>query len=697
MTELTLNRNGSWFDRLTDFVRCELAPFPGRTEAMGRAVLTCAIVILTSMTLQVPFLALSLIMVFFTGQENTFLTRKSGIGLIIGTTIAVTLSLLIMVFTMGYPLGRIACASVVCFVGMYFMRISKLGTIGYLVALFVVFMQSLVDIIDQPEALTRSILWVWVAITYPVVVTIIVNMVMRPAHPHRLLVREALRQLDVVGAQLRMRLEGTTIAPMRLNVPERGFIALHRHLVFATMSDNRYAADKPRFMLRVTTIDRLHAAAAQLSHLPALDTTPEQRQLLQCLTKAVQGMETAVDAMTPFAFGSELAAQHPVHGEFDALLHEMAHALNALTEAETQPKPAGPSVAEPSVVSDAFSNPVYAQFALKTLCATMLCYVFYTAVQWPGIHTAMLTCIIMALPSLGATTHKGLLRIVGCALGAIVTLWATVFIIPELESITGLLMLTLPVIAVGAWVAVGSPSSSYIGVQFVFAYALSLLGHFGPTTELTEIRDRVVGIVLGVVVSLVVYSLLWPEREGSELRQNLARLIDSIAGLLRAEAAAMQPADMDRARAASLSLLARNRELQSRVALEPTWLSERDTATTQAQTFLADAQETLFALNRAQTMMLHAEPHLPRAVMESVQAYRAAIIQRLDAIAKRLRNQPVSLDGQAVADTASELRQRCEAVDNALAPELRRDLPAAADILHERVSHLATLLERTAS
>jgi hypothetical protein len=157
----------------------------------------------------------------------------------------------------------------------------------------------------------------------------------------------------------------------------------------------------------------------------------------------------------------------------------------------------------------------------------------------------------------------------------------------------------------------------------------------------------------------------------------------------------MQPADMDRARAASLSQLARNRELQSRVALEPTWLSERDTATTQAQTFLADAQETLFALNRAQTMMLHAEPHLPPAVMDAVQAYRAAIIQRLDAIAKRLRNQPAALDGQAVADTASELRQRCEA--DALAPELRRDLPAAADILHERVSRLATLLERTAS
>lgn len=48
------------------------------------------------------------------------------------------------------------------------------------------------------------------------------------------------------------------------------------------------------------------------------------------------------------------------------------------------------------VVPDAFSNPRYLKFALKAYFATLICYVFYNSVDWPGIHTIMLTCVIMA-------------------------------------------------------------------------------------------------------------------------------------------------------------------------------------------------------------------------------------------------------------------------------------------------------------
>ena len=34
-------------------------------------------------------------------------------------------------------------------------------------------------------------------------------------------------------------------------------------------------------------------------------------------------------------------------------------------------------------------NPVYLHFALKTLLATLLCYVFYTAADWQGIHAVL--------------------------------------------------------------------------------------------------------------------------------------------------------------------------------------------------------------------------------------------------------------------------------------------------------------------
>ncbi|MFP3600228.1 hypothetical protein SB679_26220, partial [Chryseobacterium sp. SIMBA_029] len=47
---------------------------------------------------------------------------------------------------------------------------------------------------------------------------------------------------------------------------------------------------------------------------------------------------------------------------------------------------------QPVVAPDALSNTVYAQFSLKTLLAVLVCYVFYNAAGWQGVHTVMLTC-----------------------------------------------------------------------------------------------------------------------------------------------------------------------------------------------------------------------------------------------------------------------------------------------------------------
>nr|VXZ92437.1 multidrug efflux system protein MdtO [Klebsiella pneumoniae] len=63
-------------------------------------------------------------------------------------------------------------------------------------------------------------------------------------------------------------------------------------------------------------------------------------------------------------------------------------------------------------------NPAYLHFALKTLLATLICYVFYTAADWQGLHTIMLSCVIVAQPGLGATMQKTWLRIGGALLAS---------------------------------------------------------------------------------------------------------------------------------------------------------------------------------------------------------------------------------------------------------------------------------------
>jgi multidrug resistance protein MdtO len=120
------------------FLRAQLAPYPGRTNVMLRCVLASAIVIVTSMTLEVPLLALSLLVVFYVTQSNVVITRLVGIMFMVGSTLAIGLSILLLKFTFDYPLMRIVVASVLFFCSVYLMRILKIGIVFFLVAIVII-------------------------------------------------------------------------------------------------------------------------------------------------------------------------------------------------------------------------------------------------------------------------------------------------------------------------------------------------------------------------------------------------------------------------------------------------------------------------------------------------------------------------------------------------------------------------------
>ncbi|HQR53377.1 MAG TPA: FUSC family protein, partial [Burkholderiales bacterium] len=68
----------------------------------------------------------------------------------------------------------------------------------------------------------------------------------------------------------------------------------------------------------------------------------------------------------------------------------------------------------------------------------------------------------------------------------------------------------------------GSERTAYLGLQFAFAFYLAVLQGHAPTTDVTELRDRVVGIFFGVIVMAVVFNYVWPERAGAGMRRALA-------------------------------------------------------------------------------------------------------------------------------------------------------------------------------
>src|SRR6185295_13909960 len=129
--------------------------------------------------------------------------------------------------------------------------------------------------------------------------------------------------------------------------------------------------------------------------------------------------------------------------------------------------------------------PEHVQYALKTTAAAMFCYVLYSLLDWPGIHTCFITCFIVALGTTAETIQKLTLRIVGCLLGAGAGIAAIVFLLPALTSIQGLLGVIFVGALAAAWVAAGNPRIAYAGFQIAFAFFLCVIQGPSPAFDLT--------------------------------------------------------------------------------------------------------------------------------------------------------------------------------------------------------------------
>jgi len=183
-------------------------------------------------------------------------------------------------------------------------------------------------------------------------------------------------------------------------------------------------------------------------------------------------------------------------------------------------------------VSDAFTNPAHVHFALKVTFAAMFCYIVYMAIDWSGIHTALITCTFIALESTGATLHKGLLRIGGCVIGGALALFTIVFLMPHMVTIASLLVVVACASAIAGWVATGSEMISYAGLQIAFAFFYSVFQGYAPNTDLDNVRNRVVGILFGLIVTGLVFGYIWPEHTIDRLRDALRQALRQLARLL---------------------------------------------------------------------------------------------------------------------------------------------------------------------
>jgi hypothetical protein len=206
--------------------------------------------------------------------------------------------------------------------------------------------------------------------------------------------------------------------------------------------------------------------------------------------------------------------------------------LNLLFLPDTPGPPAHRPKPKSLFVPDAFTNPAHVHFALKVTFAAMFCYIVYEGIDWSGIHTAFITCTFIALESTGATLHKGVLRMGGCIIGGALALFTIVFLMPHMVTIASLVVVVAGASAIAGWVAAGSEMISYAGLQIAFAFFYSVFQGYAPDTDLDNVRDRVVGILFGLIVTGLVFRYIWPERTIDRLRDALRQALRQLARLL---------------------------------------------------------------------------------------------------------------------------------------------------------------------
>ena len=191
-------------------------------------------------------------------------------------------------------------------------------------------------------------------------------------------------------------------------------------------------------------------------------------------------------------------------------------------------------------------DPETTRFALKVTLAVMLSYAAESLLDWPAIHTCVVTCFFVSLGTVGESLHKATLRVTGALIGGALGIGSILLLMPLMTDLGELLLALGAVTMLAGWIACGSERISYAGWQIGLAYYLTVLQGYGPTLDMQTARDRVIGIVLGNLIVLVVFTTLWPVSVSQAARRQVAAAITQMAALMRLEqspeAAAARPA-----------------------------------------------------------------------------------------------------------------------------------------------------------
>ena len=516
---------------ISDLLRL-LAPQPGRAAFALRLALICALTVLVAEIYQTPEPALTTYIAFFLNREDRTSSLIMNAVLLALISLTIGLILLVAMAVADDPMRRVGSIAAISFCLLYLASASKLRPIGSTIALIVGYGLDELGAVRLGEEATRGYLYVWLFVAIPVGVSIVVNFLLAPS-PRRLAERAIALRLELSAAMLRAPDELTR--GRFLECLREGPVEIQKQLALAERERTSPPAD----------VAALRQAADStlvlLSAIDVMDRNPDALLPHPLREYLAQTLDEMARIMMSGGYPVEIAWQSP---DDDPLLFPLADKVRTDIKDAIVHFTAGPDLDTPAedkpkephgfFEPDAFTNPEHVHYALKTTAAAIFCYLLYSLLDWPGIHTAFITCYIVSLGTTAETVEKLALRILGCLIGAGAGIAAIVFVVPSLTSIGALMSIVFIGAYAAAYVAAGSPRISYAGFQIAFAFFLCVIQGSAPAFDMTIARDRVIGILIGNLVVYLLFTNLWPVSVGKRIDPAIASLLRCLGAMMRA-------------------------------------------------------------------------------------------------------------------------------------------------------------------
>jgi multidrug resistance protein MdtO len=474
---------------------------PGRAEFAFRLALICALTAVVAEVYTTPEPALTTYLAFFMCKPS----RTSSVLLTIVITIIFSLIVGLLFFLanplLASPAARVATMSLISFAMLFLVSASKLKPLGATIALILAAALDEFGSVPFGEAATRALLYVLLIVGIPAGVSVIVNLLFGPA-PLRLAQQEFAERLreaaEAIRTSMRYISEGRSLLGEGDTEALTGLKLAHLE---GELPKDELAVLQGGADCMVIMLSAVNFMLREPDALPpeATRNTIATRLLEVASAFEKGGYPTNVEPINPDEDLSELA--HEAVEFFNRGLSQLG---------VRRPAPDAEKHKSGFFLPDAFSNPEHIRFALKTTTAAMFCYLTYSLLSWPGIHTAMITVFIVSLGTVAEAVEKLALRIIGCLIGAALGLLTMIYVIPTTSDIGHLAAIVFAGALLAAWLAAGSPRISYVGFQVAFAFFLCVIQGSGPSYDMVVARDRVLGILFGNLVSYIVATRLWP-------------------------------------------------------------------------------------------------------------------------------------------------------------------------------------------